>query len=100
MRESPLMKKTLVVLLAAVAATMPVSAQELSADVRGRIDQAVNEVLATTGAPSASIAVVQDGRVIYTHAYGKAQLDTSIPGTPLPGTGKAATSEMRYSIGS
>jgi D-alanyl-D-alanine carboxypeptidase len=74
--------------VAAVASTA--SAQELSADVRGRIDRGVDEVLAATGAPSASIAIVEDGRIVYTHAYGKAQLES----------GKAATPEMRYSIGS
>jgi CubicO group peptidase (beta-lactamase class C family) len=68
----------------------PLAAQELPADVRARIDQGVTEVLAATGAPSASIAVVQNGRVVYTRAYGKAQL----------AGGKAATPEMRYSIGS
>ena len=65
-------------------------AQELSPDVRARIDRSAEEAIAATGAPSASIAVVQDGRVVYVHAYGKAQLETA----------KAATPEMRYSIGS
>ena len=55
-----------------------------------RIDRAVNEVLAKTGAPSASIAVVQDAKVVYAQAYGKARV-----APPL-----AATPQMRYSIGS
>src|SRR5438128_1083189 len=76
--------------VAGLAAAVPARSQELAADVRGRIDRGVDEVLAATGAPSASIAIVQDGRVVYVHAYGKAQLES----------GKAATPEMRYSIGS
>ncbi|HEV3140038.1 MAG TPA: serine hydrolase domain-containing protein [Vicinamibacterales bacterium] len=76
--------------LASAALTAPAFAQELSSDVRARIDKGVDEVLAATGAPSASIAIVQEGRVAYVHAYGKAQLES----------GKAATPDMRYSIGS
>ena len=54
------------------------------------IDKAVSEILAKSGAPSASIAVVKDGKIAYTHAYGLARID---PPTP-------ATADMRYSIGS
>ncbi|MGN6312335.1 MAG: serine hydrolase domain-containing protein [Rhodanobacteraceae bacterium] len=57
--------------------------------LHGRIDQAVNKVLATTGVPSASIALVKDGKIAYAQAYGKAR---------LPDT--AAKPGMRYSIGS
>jgi CubicO group peptidase (beta-lactamase class C family) len=76
--------------LVGLAAAAPARSQDLAADVRGKIDRGVAEVLAATGAPSASIAVVQDGRVVYTHAYGHARLDPP----------KAASPEMRYSIGS
>src|SRR5207248_5249930 len=48
------------------------------------------DALAKTGAPSASVAVVKDGKIVYLHAYGNARLDP-----PL-----AATPQMRYSIGS
>ena len=77
-------------LLVCLAGAVPARSQELAADVRGRIDRGVAEVLAATGAPSALIAIVQDGRVVYTHAYGNARLDPP----------KAASPEMRYSIGS
>jgi len=63
----------------------PIVAQDTAA-----IDKAVNDVLKQTGAPSASIAVVKDGKIVYTHAYGLARLEPPMP----------ATSEMRYSIGS
>ena len=75
-------KLTLVILLSA----LPLAAQDLAHD----IDKAVAEALAKSGAPSASIAVVKDGKIAYVHAYGSARLDP-----PL-----AATPEMRYSIGS
>src|SRR5579863_395667 len=55
-----------------------------------KIDAIVTQVLADTGAPSASIAVVKDGRMSYVKAYGNARLE--------PTTG--ARPEMRYSIGS
>jgi len=48
------------------------------------------QVLEQTGVPSASVAVVQHGKLAYTHAYGLARLDPRTPATP----------EMRYSIGS
>jgi D-alanyl-D-alanine carboxypeptidase len=62
----------------------------LDPDSRVRIDRIAAQVLEQTGVPSASIALVKGGKLVYTHAYGKARLD--------PAT--AATAEMRYSIGS
>jgi D-alanyl-D-alanine carboxypeptidase len=70
---------------------VPLAAQEtLPADMRASIDTAVTELLAKSGAPSASIAVVKDGQVAYVHAYGNATIAPP----------RAATPEMRYSIGS
>ena len=48
-----------------------------------RIDAAVQDWLATSRAPSASIAVVQNGVVTYANAYGKAQLTPSTTATPF-----------------
>jgi CubicO group peptidase (beta-lactamase class C family) len=62
----------------------------LDAAAREKIDAAVREALATSGVPSASIAVVRDGRVAYLQAYGSARLEPPAP----------ATAAMRYSIGS
>jgi CubicO group peptidase (beta-lactamase class C family) len=56
----------------------------------GRVDRIAAQVLERTGVPSASVAVVKGGKLVYTHAYGKARLQ--------PET--AATPQMRYSIGS
>ena len=55
-----------------------------------RIDALANKALADTGAPSASIAVVNDGKIAYVKAYGNARLEPATPASP----------EMRYSIGS
>jgi D-alanyl-D-alanine carboxypeptidase len=63
---------------------------DISADLRGRVDATAEQVLELTGVPSASVAVVQHGRIVYTHAYGKAKLEPPV----------AAEPGMRYSIGS
>ena len=55
-----------------------------------QVDSIANAVLTTTGAPSASVAVVRHGTIVYAHAYGMAKLD---PRTP-------ADTTMRYAIGS
>ncbi|TAN08504.1 MAG: class A beta-lactamase-related serine hydrolase [Rhodanobacteraceae bacterium] len=55
-----------------------------------QVDTIARTALAQSGVPSASIAVVQNGQLAYTHAYGDARLE---PKTP-------ATTAMRYSIGS
>ena len=47
-------------------------------------------MLQTTGVPSASLAVVKDGKIAYVQAYGDARLDPHTPAQP----------QMRYSIGS
>jgi len=63
---------------------------QLPAETSDKIDSAVTKALADSGTPSASIAVVKDGQIVYAKAYGNARLD---PATP-------AQAEMRYSIGS
>ena len=62
----------------------------LDADSRAAIDAVVRDALASSGVPSASIAVVRDGRIAYVQAYGSARLDPPAP----------AAAAMRYSIGS
>jgi CubicO group peptidase (beta-lactamase class C family) len=78
------------ILLPLLASTKVSAQAELSAEVRDKIDKLATDVLAKSGVPSASIAVVKDGKIVYLHAYGSARLE---PKTP-------ATSNMRYSIGS
>lgn len=76
--------------LLASAAAYSQSQSTLSPQLRSSIDEIAQNTLKSTGVPSASVAVVQDGKIAYVQAYGQAQLDPP----------KAATPEMRYSIGS
>lgn len=59
-------------------------------DLPANIDRIAGDVLAATGVPSASVAAVSDGKVVYVHAYGNARLEPATPAAPA----------MRYSIGS
>src|SRR5579862_848304 len=63
---------------------------QLPPELRSKIDTIAKSVLATTGVPSASIAVVTNGKISYLNAYGDARID---PATP-------ARTDMRYAIGS
>ena len=45
------------------------------------VDRVVAEWLASTGAPSASIAIVQNDRLAYARAYGAARLSPKVPST-------------------
>ncbi len=65
-------------------------AQTADARFTAGVDSIARAVLASTGVPSASVAVVQHGRVVYANAYGTANLDAHTP----------AAADMRYAIGS
>jgi CubicO group peptidase (beta-lactamase class C family) len=58
--------------------------------LRTQIDRIAAGVMQERGVPSASVAVVEGGKLVYTHAYGKACIDPDKPATP----------DMRYSVGS
>ena len=66
----------------------------IDASLAAQLDRIAAQVLDQTGVPSASIAVVQHGKLAYTHAYGSARLASgrvhALPAAP----------SMRYSIGS
>src|SRR5271165_3768642 len=62
----------------------------LPPESRLSIDEIAKNALATTGVPSASLAVVVGGKVAYLQAYGNARLEPRL----------AATPEMQYSVGS
>ena len=74
--------------LLALPTAAPAIAQQLTPAERAGIDSAALAVLAGTGAPGASIAVVRGGEIVYEHAYGEGRA-----GTP-------ATPAMRDAIGS
>jgi D-alanyl-D-alanine carboxypeptidase len=78
-------------LVCVMAAALPMMAQNaVPAAAADGIDAAAAEVLKATGVPSASVAVVQGGKVAYVKAYGMARLNPAM----------AATPGMQYSIGS
>ena len=77
-------------LLSPIARAQGPGDQTLDAATRAVIDSTARSVLAATGVPSASVAVVKDGRVAYSQAYGTARL--APPATASPG--------MRYAVGS
>ena len=51
------------------------AAQQLTAAERARIDSGALAALAATGAPSASIAVVRGGEIVYEHGYGNGRIE-------------------------
>ncbi len=66
------------------------SVDTLDPATRAQIDRIAAQVLQKTGVPSASVAIVQNGKLVYTHAYGLARLEPPQQATP----------GMRYAIGS
>lgn len=83
------MKRVLGCFVLSLSALLAVGAQ-LPAEVAAKVDKAAADALARTGVPSASVAVVKDGRIAYVKAYGDARLEPRV----------AADAKMRYSIGS
>lgn len=81
---------TSVLSVVSVTSAQVIAQTQLPADLTQKIDTVVTDALTRSGVPSASIAVVKDGQIVYVKAYGDAKLE--------PKT--AATSSMRYSIGS
>jgi D-alanyl-D-alanine carboxypeptidase len=92
----PRLYSTLATALAAGMLALPLHAQApTQAPTRDTaltrtVDSIATAVLQATGVPSASVAVVRHGQVVYANAYGKANLEQ----------GTAATPAMRYGIGS
>ncbi len=84
---------TKAIVLFALLAAWPVQSQELwtlPPETRAKVDQIAQKVLADTGVPSASVAIVKDGQIAYLNAFGAARLEPHV----------AASPSMRYSIGS
>jgi CubicO group peptidase (beta-lactamase class C family) len=73
-----------------VAASPMVAQNGVPSATASGIDAVAAEVLKSTGVPSASVAVVQGGKVAYVKAYGMARLDPPMAAEPA----------MQYSIGS
>jgi D-alanyl-D-alanine carboxypeptidase len=80
----------IVALLSVSTIAFAQSVNTIDPALRVRVDHIATQVLEQTGVPSASVSVVQHGKLVYTQAYGKARLQPPEPATP----------DMRYSIGS
>lgn len=82
------MRRALIFVLTVLLAG-PGFAKALSAEQRQAIDAAVNRILKASEVPSASIAIVTDGKLDYAQAYGDQRLN-----------GSSATTAARYPIAS
>jgi D-alanyl-D-alanine carboxypeptidase len=80
----------LVVLLGLLSTSSAKAQADLSPELKEKIDKLATDTLMHSSVPSASIAVVRDGKIVYLKAYGSARLEPQTPATP----------NMRYSIGS
>jgi D-alanyl-D-alanine carboxypeptidase len=78
------------VLLAATAASAQLTAATDVAFSEAKIAAIANQILGDTGVPSASIGIVQNGRIVYTGAFGLASIKPE----------KVAEPGMAYPIGS
>ena len=81
------MIRTLTISLAALLAASSVHATPLDP---AKIDAAVKSAMEANGTPSAQVAVVEDGHIVFSKAYGDAQLSPAVP----------ATTTTRYEIAS
>src|SRR4051812_33552809 len=61
-----------------------------TAMLQRQVDSIANEVLQSTGVPSATVAIVRNGTVAYANAYGASKLDPKVGATP----------DQRYAVGS
>jgi CubicO group peptidase (beta-lactamase class C family) len=76
---------TAVLLLAAAAAHA-----QLTPDTEAKVAAAAEKALHDTGVPSASVGIAQNGKVVYTRAFGLANITPPKPAEP----------RMAYPIGS
>lgn len=89
-RIAPFVFRSLLFLLLGIAAASAQGDSTFSSEQRASIDAIAHKVLEATGVPSASLALVKEGKIVYAQAYGDARLDPKLP----------ATTQMAYSIGS
>ncbi len=71
------------------AATSVAAAQMDSATIQ-QVEAAAQKIVSESGLPSASVGIAQNGKPVYTHAFGLARLQPPVPATPA----------MAYPIGS
>ena len=83
---------TLVLIAACLTAVSraPAQAMKVSADKRAKMETAIATFIAASKVPGLSVAVVQDGEVVWSAGFGMADLENSVP----------ATSQTLYRVGS
>ncbi|MEO7690547.1 MAG: serine hydrolase, partial [Sphingomonas sp.] len=79
-----LFRLTLSVTAAIACFATPVSAQSLTPKETARVDQIVAKNLASSGVPSASVAIVRGGRIVFAKAYGKQSETMKVPRDEAP----------------
>lgn len=78
------MIRTLLAFAAALACSVPATAQPIGPAEQARIDAAVTQSLAAYAVPAASIAIVRDGRIVLAKAYGKASERLPVARADMP----------------
>ena len=78
------MLKPALALLALLASATPALSQPISPEEQAKIDKLVTETLEKTKTPSASIAIVRDGKIVLAKAYGKASETIPLATPDLP----------------
>jgi D-alanyl-D-alanine carboxypeptidase len=86
----PMIRTLLAACMLLASSSLLVAQGSLSAELQARVEAAVHDALTKTGVPSASVGIVQGGRVVFTKAYGNARLNPTV----------AATADLRYAVGS
>lgn len=66
------MNRTIIALIALAATSSPLAAQSITPAEQAAIDKLVEQTLSQTKVPSASIAVVRGGKLVFAKAYGTA----------------------------
>ena len=74
----------------ALALGSNLAAQQMPAELRAKVDAAIQDVVRKTGVPSASVGIVQNGRIVYTKLY----VDGGQPAAPR------LTAATSYPVGS
>lgn len=75
------MKRTLLILSAALLPSLPASGQDLRPDQVAAIDEIFQD-LADPAGPGASVAVIRGGTIVYSRGFGSAQVEYGIPVEP------------------
>ncbi len=80
--------------VAAVATSFGVRANPPSPTEERAVDTTIRQWIAKTGAPSASVAIVRDGAIVYARAFGGARLDPHVAATPQTRYGIASVTKQ------